>query len=260
MRLVARSAARRAGGTDFLEQRHRLRFRRDAELPRQKCPAVLELLDGARRLAAGGVDTHQPPVQRLSQGVEGYSAERQFGHPRQVVVRERRLGRGVEHRDLHLPQPLTLGQEPLLDGVLAHREALEQFAAEQRHRAGTAVGMGGAMLQLDDVDGDRGAVERDRVARCRQGRCGRAKGLPRLGQRLPQTDPSLILAAALPQQGGQGGACYGTPRCQGGSGEQKLGLARRQGARVAIHRQAESTKKLKATEHGPISSPSRHTR
>jgi hypothetical protein len=124
-------------------QRLGLGLRRHAQLARQDFAAGLILLECQGAVALAGVESHQGPVHRLAQGVEGEQAPREidgpFGLARRGQVIEQPahdlLGQRVEAR--------ALARQPVLEGRIDGAEAFEQLAPVERNRARQGVRVAG---------------------------------------------------------------------------------------------------------------------
>jgi hypothetical protein len=130
------------------------------------------------------------------------------------------------HRQL--PEAFALRKQPFLEPGLGHGQAGQQVAPIQLARLLERRGrpLGHAPLEQDDVDLDRGGIERDDVPLGDQDR-QRGERLSEHEQRLPEVGPRLRLTQVAPQQCRQLVARVGLAWRQSQIPEERLDLSGR---------------------------------
>ena len=234
--LGRRRRARQSLAEDVLVERLRLGLGLHAQLLLECAHALLILPERRAPPPLLGVKPHQRPVRRLLQRVQRQQFERGLHRclcgPRLSLMRQQ-LRQPLQRQ---LPQPLPLGDEPLLEQRLVHGEAGEQVALVERggllQRLGRALGH--QPLEGRDVDIDHGAIQGESFALEQERRRPRlAKCLANREECLAQARPRRLLPDFSPEQ-----CCElvaGVRLAQGDRevAQQRLSLLSRQGERRA---------------------------
>jgi hypothetical protein len=178
----------------------------DGLAERRNGAAQLVLAEGAPAPAGLGVQLHERSIDLLTQRID---AEQPQPHL------DRRLGRALAHvmaeqlrqRLQHeLPQPLSLGQQPLLEWRLLDGQSREEISPIQRHgplervhRPAGRVALEGRHVDVDGgpVQGHRGPIQDERRGIRRGERPAKAE------QRLAKAISRGVLPPASPEHRGQ---------------------------------------------------------
>ena len=222
----------------------------DGELASQDGDAVLVLAQRRPAAAELHVQPHQRPVhgflQRIDRGELQRGLDGGLRAPGVARVREQ-SGQGLEDQ---LAQAFALGEQPVLEGRLGHREAGEQVPLVQGRRLDQSLRSreGDRLLERRHVHQDRGRHERHAVGVELK---ARAAGIPdrtaETEERLAETRASLRLRKVTPEETRELVPRVRLAKGNGEVGEQGLGLARRQAQRAArLEPGAKTTEQLKA--------------
>ena len=118
----------------FLIELPRLRLGLGPQLPLQHADAHLVLLERGSPPPLAGIEPHERAVHRLLQGIQPEQPHRRLNRAlraRGLALLGQQPRQGLQR---HLPQPLPLGDEPLLEQRLVHGEAQQQVPAVQLGR------------------------------------------------------------------------------------------------------------------------------
>lgn len=115
-----------ASADDLLVELPGLLLRLDSQLSLQGAYTDLVLLEGRPPAAESGVEAHEAPVDRLLKRIERDQSQRR---PERILCSSgltlpgKQPGQGL---DCQLPQPLSLGHEPVLEERPTEGEALQK--------------------------------------------------------------------------------------------------------------------------------------
>jgi hypothetical protein len=158
------------------------------------------------------------------------------------------LDEPAERVDGQLAEPGALYLEPLLEGRRRDVHAVEQGTLVERH--GRFERLRGSTphepLECGDVEVEHRRGQRDRIAlreeRARIGGEGAAQAHHRLAQALPR----LTLPHVAPEECRERLACVRAPGPHREVGEERLSLARGQGARTVVRAEQEAAEELES--------------
>ena len=138
----------------FLIELPRLRLGLCPQLPLQRADAHLVLLERGSPPPLADIEPHERAVHGLLQGIQPEQPHRRLNgvlRGRGLALLGQQPRQGLQR---HLPQPLPLGDEPLLEQRLVHREAQQQVPAVQLGRLLQRLGspLGHPLFERHHVD------------------------------------------------------------------------------------------------------------
>ena len=223
-----------------------LRLGLDAELLLQYCHARLVLAEGGGPPALAHVEAHERAMDLFLERVDREQARGGMGglfHPSCLAVA---LDEPAERVDGQLAEPRALDVQPLLEGRRRDVHAVEQRTLIERHgrlerlRRSTPH----EPLECRDVELERGRGQRDRIAlheeRARIGGEDAAQAHHRLAQALPR----LALPHVAPEESRERLARVRASGPHREVGQERLRLARGQGARAVVRAEQEAAEEL----------------
>src|SRR5499427_1962601 len=216
----------RSAPQDLLVELARLGFWLDAELPSKRVNTALILPEGSVTPAVAHVEPHQGAVDRLLERIQRQQAESRrdgsAGLFRLCLVGEQ-FGQGLEGE---LTQPLPLRDQPLLERRLGDPQAFQQVPAIQVDRLleGFGIGPAGKPLEREDVDVERGSVQRHGVLVEAQARRDDGKPPAKDEQHLAEIGTRLPVVHLRPEQRGELLPWMRLVRVAGEIGQERLGL------------------------------------
>ena len=204
-----------------------LRLGLDAELALEDADAGLVLAERRASPVLSRVEAHQRPMHGLLGRLEPEQPYRGLdgvlhGVGSRVVGEQLR-----EALDGQLPESLSLGSKPFLEGGLGDAHTLEQVAAVERRRPFQRFGAGRRRQRFEprDVHLDRRRADADVVALLDEARSrGTRQGLTQRHEGLPETVARALVGRVAPQKRRQLVARDHPSGLEREIGEERLGL------------------------------------